>query len=101
MGNSRIALKLTAIATSIGGAPAPSAEIRITCAGAAHTSRVDNASHQDAKAEIMGERAHADIGADQHQEEHRGPRRFHAAEEGGRIGIEGAGRGHGGGFPVS
>jgi len=49
MGNSRIALKPTAMAPSIGGAPRPSEEIRITCPGAAHTSSVDIASHQDAK----------------------------------------------------
>ena len=35
-----MALKLTAIATSTGGAPAPSAESMITCAGAAQISSV-------------------------------------------------------------
>ena len=47
MGNSRIALKVTAMAASIGAEPVPSAEIKITCAGAAHTSIDDSASHQD------------------------------------------------------
>ena len=46
MGNSRTPLRLTAIATSIGAAPVPSAETRMTCAGPAHTNTVDNASHQ-------------------------------------------------------
>ena len=46
MGNSRTPLKLTAIATSTGAAPVPSAEIRMTCAGPAQTSTVDKASHQ-------------------------------------------------------
>ena len=45
MGNSRIALSVTASATSSNGAPPPSAEMRITCAGAAHTSTVDSANH--------------------------------------------------------
>ena len=49
IGNSRIALNVTAMAASSGAAPVPSAEIRITCAGAAHTSIVDSASHQDEK----------------------------------------------------
>ena len=49
MGNSRIALRPTAIAPSIGGAPRPSEEIRITCPGAAQTSIEDSASHQDEK----------------------------------------------------
>ena len=70
MGNRRIALKVTAIAASIGGAPVPSEEIRITCPGAAQTSIDDSASHHDEKPIIMGERAHADIGAGEHQEEH-------------------------------
>ena len=49
MGNSRIALKPTAIAPSIGVAPRPSEEIRITWAGAAHTRIDDSASHHDEK----------------------------------------------------
>ena len=49
MGSSRTPDRLTAIAISIGAAPVPSAEIRMTCAGPAHTSTVDNASHQELK----------------------------------------------------
>ena len=45
------------------------------------------------QAVFMGECADTDIGAGEHQEEHRGPRRSHAAEEGGRIGIEVTGAG--------
>ena len=46
IGNSRMALSVTAIATSNADAPVPIAETRITCAGPAHTSTVDSASHQ-------------------------------------------------------
>jgi hypothetical protein len=49
MGNSRIALSVTASAASSNGAPLPSAEIMITCAGAAHTSTDDSAIHHEAK----------------------------------------------------
>ena len=46
IGNIRIELSDTAIAVPINVAPVPSAEIRITCAGAAHTSTVEAAIHQ-------------------------------------------------------
>jgi hypothetical protein len=46
IGNSRTPLRPTAIATSISGEPAPSAEIRITCAGPAQIRMVDSATHQ-------------------------------------------------------
>ena len=94
MGNSRIALKPTAIAPSIGVAPRPSEEIED------HLGRrgpyEDRRQRQPPrrKAIVMGERTHADISAREHQEEQRGPRRFHPAEEGSRRRIEGAGRGH-------
>ena len=42
----------------------------------------------------MGERADADIGAHEHQKEQRKYCGFHAAEKGGRVGIEGGGRRH-------
>ena len=49
IGNSLIPLRLTATAASGSGAPLPSAEIRISCAGPAHTSTVENASHHETK----------------------------------------------------
>ena len=48
MGNRRMPLRLTAMAASTGGAPVPSAEMRITCAGDAQTRTDDNAIHQAA-----------------------------------------------------
>src|SRR6476469_8098965 len=50
MGNRRIAVSVTATAASKIAEPAPSAESRITWAGAAHTSTVDSANHQDENA---------------------------------------------------
>ena len=47
IGSSRIPLRLTAIAISIGGPPVDSAMRMITWAGAAHTSIVDTASQSD------------------------------------------------------
>src|SRR5712672_1411307 len=49
MGRSRMPLKPTASATSSGGAPAPSAEIRISWAGAAQISRLDSTIHSSGK----------------------------------------------------
>ena len=49
IGNNRMPLRLTASAASTSAEPAPSAEIKITCAGAAHTNMDDSASHHDEK----------------------------------------------------
>ena len=49
MGNSRMPLRVTATAASIKGAPLPSAEIRMTCAGAAQTRSEDSAIHHGVK----------------------------------------------------
>src|SRR5262249_1997707 len=50
IGNSRIALSVTATAASKIAEPAPRAQSRITWTGAAHTSTVASASHQDENA---------------------------------------------------
>ena len=44
IGKRRIALNVMASATSMSAAPVPMPEIRITCAGAAQTSKVDRVS---------------------------------------------------------
>ncbi len=49
MGSRRMPLRPTATPASSGAAPAPSAEIRITWAGAAQTSSVDSAVHTTGK----------------------------------------------------
>jgi hypothetical protein len=49
MGSRRTLLRPTASAVSTGVAPAPSADTRITCAGPAHTSTVEAASHHRLK----------------------------------------------------
>ncbi len=49
IGSRRTPLKPTATATSISFAPPPSVEIRITCAGPAQTSSVDNVTHSRLK----------------------------------------------------
>ena len=81
IGNSRIALNVTAIATSNSGAPAPSAEIRITCAGAAQTSNGRQRQPQRRQAEIVRQRADADIGAGHHQAKTEVHADAHAGEE--------------------
>ncbi len=85
IGSSRTLDSPTAIATSIRLAPAPSVEIRITCAGPAHTSRVEASAHVTREAEIMRERADADVRAEQHVAEHRGPGGAEARQIGGRA----------------
>ena len=71
-------------ATSNRLAPAPSVEIRITCAGPAQTSTVEASAHVTREAEIMRQRADAHIGAEQHVAEHRGPGGAEARQIGGK-----------------
>ena len=54
--------------------PCSSVEIRMTCAGAAQISSVDSTIQPEAEAELVGQRADADVVADQHVEEHRADR---------------------------
>ncbi len=80
IGRKRTLDNVTASATSSSDAVF-SVEIRMTCAGAAQISSVDSAIHHRLKPDLVGQRAHADVVADENVEEHRADGRYDAVEE--------------------
>ena len=73
-----MALTVTAMAACTTVAPEPSVEIRMICAGPAHTRAVLASTHPRLKWRVMRQRADAEIGREQHQRQHRRGDRAHA-----------------------